>query len=322
MKPFESFFAKEFEAFIAYRASLGYSQTHIRTYLRHLDRYAQKHECTREDLNPAYFLTFKETLPHAPKTVNGILSMIRAFFAYLERIDRVCENPLKDIPDRPEISFIPYIFSETDTERLLASAKRSIQKTERYFFRDYKRYMILMLLARCGLRISEPLRLKTDDFCREDGTIHIRKTKFKKNRRIPVPKALADHMGNYLSVRKALNVKSPILFPGQRIEKMTVHAVREMFDRAVVDIGCNKPDRQFHSIRFGKPTPHSMRHSFAVNTLKRIRERGGSPQHALPVLAAYMGHAHCTYTAVYLKAMDAEDRNMLFDIARARWESR
>jgi integrase/recombinase XerD len=322
MKPFESFLTKDMEAFIAYRISLGYSQTHMRTYLRHLDRYALKHHSAWDDLNPAYILKFKASLQYAPKTVNGIMSVLRTFLGYLQRVERIQENPAKDVPDSPKTSFIPYIFSENDTERLLTSANRSIRKNERHFFGDYKRCIALMLLAHCGLRISEPLRLKSDDFCREDGTIHIRKTKFKKNRRIPMPKPLVGHMENYLSVRNALNVRSPFLFPGHRAEKMTVQSVREFFNQAVVDIGCNQPDKKFHSIRFGKPTPHCLRHSFAINTLKRIRERGASPQHALPILAAYMGHAHYTYTAVYLKALDAEDRNMLFDIAQAHWESR
>ncbi len=64
---------------------------------------------------------------------------------------------------------------------------------------------------------------------------------------------------------------------------------------------------------FAPPTPHSLRHSFAVNTLKQIKERGDCPQHALPVLAAYMGHLIYKYTAKYLKFIDAEQRQELLD---------
>lgn len=322
MKPFKSFLAKDLEAFIAYRISLGYAKANMRVYLRHFDRYALKHPCVWDDLTPAYILKFKANLQYTPQTVNSIISMLRTFFAYLQRIERIEHNPAEDIPDSAKTLFVPYIFSEHDTQRLLASAKRSIRKDEGYFFADYKRYMILLLLVHCGLRISEPLRLKLDDLCQEDATIYIRKTKFKKSRRIPIPKTLMNHMKNYLSVRNALSVRSPFLFPGQRVEKMTVQFVREFFNQAVIDIGCNQSSKQFHSIRFGRPTPHSLRHSFAINTLKRIRKRGASAQHALPILATYMGHAHYTYTAVYLKALDAKDRNMLFDITQSHWESR
>jgi integrase/recombinase XerD len=72
---------------------------------------------------------------------------------------------------------------------------------------------------------------------------------------------------------------------------------------------------------FASPTPHSLRHSFAVNTLKRIKERGDCPQHALPVLATYMGHHIYQYTAKYLKFIDAEQRQSLFDFARSKMEN-
>ncbi len=71
---------------------------------------------------------------------------------------------------------------------------------------------------------------------------------------------------------------------------------------------------------FASPTPHSLRHSFAVNTLKCIKERGDCPQHALPVLAAYMGHLSYQHTAKYLKFIDAEQRQGLLDFTISKKE--
>ncbi len=61
------------------------------------------------------------------------------------------------------------------------------------------------------------------------------------------------------------------------------------------------------------PTPHSVRHSFAVNTLKSVKERGKSPQNALPVLAAYMGHRCYEHTTYYHKLLDARQHRRLVD---------
>ena len=47
------------------------------------------------------------------------------------------------------------------------------------------------------------------------------------------------------------------------------------------------------------------RHTFAVNTLLKIKQRGASAQKALPVLADYLGHNEYKYTAVYLRVADA-----------------
>ena len=314
MKPFESVLSEKLEEFIAYRKSLGYSQTNIRTYLRHLDSYVIRHHSRWSDFTGAYFIQFKSQLKYAPYTVNGILSMTRTFFKYLQRTVCIEDNPLKEIPRTPLTPYIPYLFSEEDTQRLLSAASNRIRKSPQYFFRDYKLYIILMLLVHCGLRISEPTRLRTTDFDPRYGTIHIRKTKFSKSRIVPVPWPIADQLKNYLSVRKREKTNGSYLFPGEKYEEMGIQTIRTLFDQAVNDIGIRQEKVVFDHIRFGKPTPHSLRHSFAVNTLLRIKERGKSPQDALPVLAAYMGHKNYISTAVYLKALDAKQRQGLFDI--------
>jgi integrase/recombinase XerD len=58
-----------------------------------------------------------------------------------------------------------------------------------------------------------------------------------------------------------------------------------------------------------------LRHAFAVNTLKSVREIGQSAQNALPILAAYMGHKNPKSTAVYLKVADAMMREQLVDVS-------
>ena len=88
--------------------------------------------------------------------------------------------------------------------------------------------------------------------------------------------------------------------------------------RAVKAIGFDQPRRQHADMTFGAPTPHSLRHAFAINTLKRIREAGKDPQHALPVLAAYMGHRKYQYTAAYLKVGDPNDVKGLVEFAKSR----
>jgi len=314
MRRYESILAGKIEAFIAYRKSLGYKNDPMCTYLGHLDGYVLRNKSKWSDFTGAYFLRFKSGMNYAPRTVNGILSMAHTFFKYLQRTEGVDTNPLKDIPRERLTPYIPYLFSEEDSEKLLSAANRRIRQTPQHFFRDYKLYMILKLLVHCGMRISEPTRLKITDFTSEDGTIYIRKTKFSKNRIIPVPWPVVAEIENYLSVRKHEKAFGSYLFPGVRNEKMGTDSIRQLFDCVVRDIGIRQEKVVLDHIRFGKPTTHSLRHSFAVNTLLRIKERGKSPQDALPVLAAYMGHKNYISTAVYLKALDAKQRQGLFDL--------
>ncbi len=60
-------------------------------------------------------------------------------------------------------------------------------------------------MARCGMRISEPLRLFRNHYRSDDGTIYIEKSKFRKDRLIPAPKAAMMEIENYLAVRKSLS---------------------------------------------------------------------------------------------------------------------
>ncbi len=76
------------------------------------------------------------------------------------------------------------------------------------------------------------------------------------------------------------------------------------------------------STNFSGPTVHSLRHSFAVNTLKRVQARGRSPQNALPVLATYMGHVEYRYTVKYLKMIDANTRKQFLDFSILQKEKR
>ncbi len=319
MKPFRSFLAEKFEDYITYRESLGYIDPR-RTYFRKFDQFVIKKSYTLEDFKPELMLRFIHQLDLSPITKNRIISSLRGFFTYLEGLELVNENPLKDITYLPVSAYIPYIFSEKDIGRLLTAIQKKIRKDPKYFFWDYSIYIIILLMARCGLRISEPLKLIKDSYRTGEGTLYIHKTKFNKDRLIPVPLLTMQALENYLAVRSTMIDKknNPHFFPGKGQYKISIESVYSVFHQAVGDIGIKQEKTIFDTIRFGKPTPHSFRHSFAVNMLKEIKKRGKSPQDALPYLAAYMGHTKYQHTAVYLRALDADHRQRLFSFTNDR----
>jgi integrase len=127
---------------------------------------------------------------------------------------------------------------------------------------------------------------------------------------------------NYISVRKAIvrDDQSPYLLVRANQQSLTGFQVRRLFIKALKDIGLDQPRRVIGNVNFPQPTPHSLRHSFAVGALLRIKQRGESAQHALPVLAAYMGHRLYIYTSVYLRVADALSRKQLVDFTL--WQER
>ena len=313
MSRFESFLAQQFEDYMTYRRQLGYDTEKLPWALKTVDRYLISQNADASDLTAAFFLSLQADLRTQNKTINRVLSYTRGLFEYLLRKDYCQHNPLRDIPWLPEEQFIPFIFSPPQIDEMLGAVCHRLRKNSKDFVKDLGSYLATLLLARCGMRIYEPLRLLRDHFRTDDNTLYIEKTKFKKDRLIPIPKAVAAEITNYLATRRMLwgTDANVYLLAISKEKPFYDEFIRRRFHQAVSDIGLKRPRQTIGNTNIGAPTPHCLRHSFAVNTLKRIKDQGKSPQHALPVLAAYLGHSEYKHTAKYLKLLDAEHRHRL-----------
>jgi len=127
---------------------------------------------------------------------------------------------------------------------------------------------------------------------------------------------------NYLAVRRTVSPDehNHYLLAGKKHQWLTREQLYALFRQVVKDIGLEQPRRRTSHMTFGAPTPHCLRHSFAINTLKRIRDQAKDPQHALPVLAAYMGHQEYRRTGAYLKVNDANHLQGLIQFAKSRFD--
>jgi integrase len=291
----------------------------MRSTLLDFDRYLQKQAVSDPNqLTPAFFLKLRAGIHEDPNTVNRVLSGLRALFAFLVRQGHYAQNPLDDIPARGQRYFVPFVFSRQQTDQLLQAVCKTIRHRPRYFLFDVAVYLSILLMARCGMRINEPLRLQRENYRADEGTIYIEKTKFRKERLIPLPKAAQKEIDDYLRLREVLGAQdhNPYLLARKKQRGLHENHVRSVFHRAVEAIGIRQDREIIGDMTFGKPRPHSLRHSFAINTL--IKARGQNAQHALPVLAAYMGHRKYQYTGAYLKVNHARDRSGLIEFAKSQ----
>jgi integrase len=321
MKPFESFMAKNLAEYAAYRKQLGYAKKAINWPLLTFDRYIIKSNATNWDqLQPAFFIKLRTNISKHPNTANRMLSNLRGLFDFLVRRQICSDNPLKDIPPLPERYFVPFVFGPSQTDRLLKNACKNIRRCQKYLLFDMAIYLAMVMLARCGMRISEPLRLCRHHYRADEGSVYIERTKFRKDRLIPLPKAVLADLDNYLVARNALcpGDQNPYLLAGKKDRPIKDYQVRALFHQAVEKVGLSKPRTTMGNMTFGSPVPHSLRHSFAINTLNKIKARGISAQRALPVLATYMGHQKYQYTAAYLKIKDAKDLNGLIEFTKSQ----
>ena len=322
MKPFESFLAPQLNDYIVYRQSQGYVIRAFRGHLLSFDRYLKDRGGDYNVLQPSFFLDMRANLQMGSTSVNKVLSAARLFFNFLVRRGDVAENPLRDIPFLKEDIVVPFIFSPEQIDQLLQAVCKRVRRDKRLFSTDLARYLAVLLLARCGLRISEPLAIMRQHYRRDDATLYIEKTKFRKDRLIPAPRAVITEIENYLSLRDRLwhNDQNPYLLAGTGNKPLNEYQVRSFFRRAVKDIGLEQPRKLLGNMIFNPPTPHSLRHSFAVNTLIKIKQRKQSLRHALPVLATYLGHSEYKHTTIYLRVADALSRKRLLDFSL--WQRR
>ena len=125
---FNSFLADEFEAYLRYRIQVGFTCNRLRWAFAIFDRYVIEQRASFEDLTPAFFLKFRHHIRMPNGTINKIFIHLRSLFEYLVRVEKIKENPLRDISKLPEPAYIPFLFSPQQTESLLESIRQNIRR--------------------------------------------------------------------------------------------------------------------------------------------------------------------------------------------------
>ena len=269
MKIFESFLAPLFDEYLIYRRNLGYTTETTLNNLKVFDRYVKEKKIEKGLLKPSFFLELRAALKLESRSVNRVLSSVRVFFQHLVRKGIYEQNPLQDIPLLPENDIVPFVFTPEQIDQLLIAVCKRIRKAQWCYLKDLSQYMAMVLIARCGLRISEPLRLMRNHYRQEEKTLYIEKTKFKKDRLIPVPMAVATEIENYLAVRDTLlkNYHVPYLLIGNLRGKLQQNSVSYTFRQAVKAIGLDQPRQVIGNKNFSAPTVHSLRHYAAFRIM-------------------------------------------------------
>lgn len=218
---------------------------------------------------------------------------IRQFALYLRRqgINAYVPETTKAAVKR--IEFTPYIFNHQQVNSILQAADSTPPDT-----RSPMRHLIMpevfRLLYCCGMRVSEVLHLKFSDVNLSAGILTIRKSKFNKDRLVPLAPTMTARLRKYASVLGEGN-SSSVFFSkadGKPYSKGTVY----YFFRQLL-WKCSIP----HGGRGKGPRLHDLRHSFAVHRLESWYRQGEDLGIRLPLLAAYMGHKNLVSTQWYLR---------------------
>lgn len=290
----QSFLAPEIEDYLALKRVLGREYSQEASILYDFDAFV----AIRQEMNGEIFCQWAATLELLSANVRrNWMRIVRNLCLY-----RLRSDPGSFVPDRmsfpvPRQSLKPWILKESDIGRLLSAAQHLRPSTKSPLRPEAVRVGILLLYS-AGLRRGELLRLTLGDFNPAEGTLLIRATKFHKTRLIPLSPDVCSELGAYLALRskKRLPMEdgSALIWNGHGGDGSytgTGFAHNWCALCKALEIFTDK----------GKPPRiHDLRHSFAVQVLRRSYLDGGDVQAKLPLLSIYMGHVSIVSTHYYL----------------------
>ncbi len=210
-----------------------------------------------------------------------------AFDPRTEPFDRRCLPRSRAIPP-------PRILSDEEIRSLMAASERV--STEQPL-RGRTLATVIGLLASTGLRSGEAVRLDRTDVDLTSGVLQIRRTKFRKDRLVPVHATTLIALRDYVRHRDLAcpTPKTPAFFISTRGTRLSKSGLYYGFEQACALAGVNA-----HAAKALRP--HDLRHRFAVTRLAEWHRQKFDVQSMLPLLATYLGHARYSDTAYYITA--------------------
>lgn len=181
----------------------------------------------------------------------------------------------------PSPQTLPTVLTRDEVKRLFG-----VIREERF-------RVILRLIYMCGLRVSEAIALEVTDIKRDGPHLHLKKTKFSKERLVPLPlwsyRELQDYWKTHRHPRWVFpgvgrgwrETPGGVARLGHASEPMGIGSIQHCVRLARADA------------RLAKSTHvHTLRHSYATHLL----EEGVS----IRLISAYLGHASLETTLIYV----------------------
>jgi len=202
-----------------------------------------------------------------PSSVRRDLFAIKFFF----------ENVLKqklDLPNPKKNSTLPDILTIEEVRKLIGTTS------------NIKHKLIIKFLYGCGLRVSEIVNSKKDDVNFEEGLVHVRLAKGKKDRFVKIPDSVKEELENYVKIGNG-----KYLFESNRGGKLTTATIQAILKNAAKKSGIKK-----------RVYPHLLRHSFATHLLEQGTD--------LRIIQKLLGHSDIKTTQIYTQISQASIKNI------------
>ena len=194
---------------------------------------------------------------------NQLINALKHFF----RVNGLTQLDLEQLARPSKERKLPIVLSKEEVKRILNSIVND------------KHQLMITLIYACGLRRSELINLQLVDIDGERSTLHIRQSKGKKDRMVPLPIVLLDRLREYY---KKYQPKT-YLFEGiTHGTPYSATSLQKILSRASSKSGIAAKK---------KITLHTLRHSYATHLLEN-----GTDLRYIQVL---LGHSSSKTTEIY-----------------------
>lgn len=221
------------------------------------------------------------------------LDAVRGFARYRYIFDSVTEIPPCDVFGPAYRRKMPCIFSLSELAVLLQEARRLTPENS---LRPQTYSTYFGLLACTGLRNGEARRLTLADVDFQRELLHVRETKFRKSRLLPLHDSTLQVLKSYARLRDRFFpiARSDSFFVTLRGTALSYPAVYSTFSQLREQLnGTGRTGRRL-------PRIHDLRHTFACRRLLQWHQQGVDVNHAIASLSTYLGHASINDTYWYL----------------------
>jgi integrase/recombinase XerD len=250
-----------------------------------------------------------------PATWAGRLTVVRCFARYLMSFDSRTQVPLMTALPHETRRARPHLYTDSQIRGILHAA---LQLPSSNVLWPQTLHCLIGLLSLTGMRVGEACNLELRDVDLQARVLTIRGAKFGKSRLVPLHQSTSEVLSIYIQRRKRHwqgRCPIPYLFGGITGKKLWVTDVGRVFRLISHQVGLRNAG-DTHG-----PRLHDLRHRFATGTLVSWYHSGQDPECRLPLLSAYLGHAHCSDTYWYLNHSPELMKEAVRRLEK-RWETR
>ncbi len=265
----------------------GLSENTTQAYRRDLADFMSDINCELSKIQRSQITTYIRNLHekhYSPTSVMRKIASLRGFYKWLCANNYCTTNPTLTLEQPKVPKKLPKVMTVQEIEAILNQHLNKIEK------------VIIELLYGCGLRVSELVNLKINDYDLNAKYIQCY-GKGSKERIVPMGKKAVNAIKNYLPERDFLIQKFRL-----NTKKLLIHEHGREMTRQDVYNFIHSQGKTIHKTI----SPHTLRHSFATHLL----ENGAD----LRVVQELLGHSDVSTTQLYTHISKKRLKEVYFSI--------